>query len=196
LAPNASTPTSRLLATPHSAERPPRLAIAQRRLHWWTAVLVLLGCAIGWLIVVVPFRDLLAKFVLYQLHQTVGIMVFALIAGRLFLRPGTVRLEHDEGTAPWRRQAASGVRAVLYLLLAATPMLGYLTAATAPGRIPTFFLGLIRVPNIVGEDLAWFPMFKQLHRALANLLVLLGSGEAVAAVYFYWRQRVRSQGKA
>jgi cytochrome b561 len=164
--------------------RSPWLAPVQRRLHWWTAVLVLLGCAIGWLMVFVPFRLLLAKFVLYQLHQTVGIIVFALIAARLFLRPRPVRLEHDEGMAPWRRQAASGVRAMLYLLLAATPILGYLTAATAPDQIPTFFLGLIRVPNIVGEDLAWFPTLKQLHRAFANLLVLLGSGDALAAVYF------------
>jgi len=49
-------------------ERTPNRMEAQRKLHWWTAALVLLGCAIGWLMVVVPFRHLLAKFFLYQLH--------------------------------------------------------------------------------------------------------------------------------
>jgi cytochrome b561 len=173
----------RLVAATHPPERSFRRATAQRRLHWWTAALVLLGCAIGWVMVVVPFRDLLAKFLLYQLHQTVGIIVFALIAARLFLSSGTASWGQGEGVAAWQRRAASGVHASLYVLLAATPILGYLTAATAPGQIPTFFLGLIRVPNIVGEHLAWFPILKQSHRALANLLVLLGSGDAVAAVY-------------
>ena len=51
-------------------ERPGRLTNAQHKLQRWTASLVLLGCAVGWLMVVIPFRDLLVKFVLYQLHPT------------------------------------------------------------------------------------------------------------------------------
>jgi cytochrome b561 len=132
--------------------------------------------------VVVPFRYLLAKFTLYQLHQTVGIVVFVLIAVSLVLHSRSLRWNRDEAFASWQRRAAFGVHALLYVLLAAAPILGYLTAATAPAQIPTFFLGFIRVPNIVGEHLAWFPVLKQLHRALANLIVLLGSGDALAAV--------------
>ena len=51
----------------------------QRRLHWWTAGLVATGFAIAWIMVAVPLRDLLVKFLLFQLHKTIGLTVFALV---------------------------------------------------------------------------------------------------------------------
>jgi cytochrome b561 len=55
---------------------------AQRRLHWSTAVLVLLVFPLGWLMVGVPLSQLLLKFLLYQLHKTLGILAFALSVTR------------------------------------------------------------------------------------------------------------------
>ena len=60
---------------------------AQHGLPRGSALLVLLGCPIGWLMVVVPFRNLYAKF-LYQLHQTIGIGAFVLFMDVLFVRFG------------------------------------------------------------------------------------------------------------
>jgi len=100
------------------------------------------------------------------------------------------RADCGDAIAPWQRQAANAVHASIYVLLAAIPIIGYLAAATAPAQVPTFFLGFLRVPNVVGENLAWFPILRQSHRALANLLVLLGFAEAVAAVCVYRRGRI------
>jgi cytochrome b561 len=59
---------------------------AQRRLHWWTAALVGLGFVLGWVMVAVPLRALLAKFLLYQVHKTLGLLVLGLTAARLPVR--------------------------------------------------------------------------------------------------------------
>jgi hypothetical protein len=68
-----------------------------------------------------------------------------------------------------------------------TPILGYLTAATAPARIPTLFLGVIPVPHIVGTDPAWFAVLRQLHLALALLLVVLAFGHTLMALHHHQR---------
>ena len=60
-------------------------------------------------------------------------------------------------------------------------LLGYLAAATAPARIPTLFLGVIPVPHIVGTDPAWFAVLRQVHLALA--LLLLTGGHALMALH-------------
>src|SRR5271166_6059210 len=116
---------------------------AQRRLHWWTAFLVLVAFSVSWVMVGWPTRDLLMKFVLYQLHKTIGLIVFALVLARLLLRARRGRPEWEATLPPWQRRAASAVHALLYTLLVATPLLGYLTAATAPIAVPTLFLGVI-----------------------------------------------------
>ena len=165
------------------------LTNGQFRPHRWIALLILLGCAIGWLMVLIPFRHLLAKFVLYQLHQTLGIIIFVLFLGRVFLRFTHPRPYSQQPISPWQRRTLSTLQASIFVLLAAIPIFGYLTAATAPGQIPIFFLGFIQVPNLVGKALAWFPILRHLHRAFANLLVFLGFGEALAAIY--WTRRTR-----
>ena len=125
---------------------------SQRHLHAWTAALVLIGFSIAWIMVNLPFTQLLLKFRLYQAHKTIGLTVLALVCLRLVLRALWPRPKPDAGLPRWQLRTASGVHALLYCLLLAVPVLGYLTAATAPIGMPTFFLGLIKVPHLVVPD--------------------------------------------
>jgi cytochrome b561 len=68
-----------------------------------------------------------------------------------------------------------------------TSLLGYLTAATAPARIPTLFLGVVPVPHVVGTNPAWFAVLRQVHLGAAALLVLLAFGHALMAVRHHWK---------
>jgi cytochrome b561 len=157
-------------------------SIAQRRLHWWTAGLVGLGFVLGWVMVAVPLRALLAKFLLYQAHKTLGLLVLLLTLARLPLRLRRGRPHWDAALPDWQRRAAALMHLALYGLLLVVPVLGYLTAATAPAQVPTLFLGVIPVPHLIGADPAWFAVLRQVHRALAILLVALASAHALAAV--------------
>ncbi|HYZ32416.1 MAG TPA: cytochrome b/b6 domain-containing protein, partial [Crenalkalicoccus sp.] len=185
-----------------AAERPASWSRAQRLLHWAIAALVLLAAPMGVYMVALPFQQLLLKFLLYQLHKTIGITAFILALSQLALHWRRGRPAWDSGLPGWQRRAASAVHATLFGLLLVTPFLGYLTAATAPARIPTLFLGIIPVPHIVGTDPAWYAVLRQVHLGLALLLVVLAFGHALMALHHHragndtlvriWRGRPRT----
>jgi cytochrome b561 len=162
---------------------------AQRRLHWWTAALIFAALPLGFLMVAVPLADLLEKFLLYQLHKTIGITVLLLAAARLGLRITRGRPAWERGLPRAQQRLAAAAHAALYALMLATPVLGYLTAATAPAQVPTFFLFLINVPHLHGADARWFALLRPLHLAAAVALASLAVGHAGAAVLHHLRGR-------
>lgn len=161
----------------------------QRRLHWSTAVLVVLGFVVAWVMVALPLSQLLLKFLLYQLHKTIGLLVLGLTLVRLPIRLLRGRPAWEADLPAWQQHAAGRVHLVLYVLLLVVPVLGYLTAATAPAQVPTLFLGVINVPHVVGVDPAAFAWLRPLHRALAILLIVLATGHAAVAVLHHRRGR-------
>ena len=162
---------------------------AQRRLHWSTAALVVLGFVVAWVMVATPLSDLLLKFLLYQLHKTIGLLVLGLTLARVPLRLWRGRPAWEQDLPAWQRHAAGRVHLTLYLLLLVVPVLGYFTAATAPAQVPTLFLGVINVPHLVGTDPAAFAWLRPLHRVLAILLVVLATGHGLAALANHRRGR-------
>jgi cytochrome b561 len=162
---------------------------AQRRLHWWSAALIACGFASAWLMVAVPLSALLAKFLLYQAHKTIGIAVLLLVVWRLVLRARRGRPGWESGLPAWQVRAAGGVHVALYALMLAVPALGYFVAATAPAQVPTLFLLVLPVPHVVGPDEAAFAVLRAIHRAAAILLVVLAAGHALMAVHHHLRGR-------
>jgi cytochrome b561 len=162
---------------------------AQRRLHWWTAALVLLALPLGWLMIRVPLSDLLAKFLLYQLHKTLGILVFLLASARVLLRITRRPPLPDPELPEWQHRVADIVQFLLYCLILLTPILGYLTAATAPAQIPTLFFLFIPVPHLLSPDAALFGIFRWVHWGAAVMLLTLATLHAAAAIYNYLRGR-------
>jgi cytochrome b561 len=139
--------------------------------------------------VAVPLSELLLKFSLYQLHKTIGLTVFGLALYRLGIRARVRRPDWDPHLAEWQRRAAVSMHAMLYVLLLAVPALGYLTAALAPARVPTLFLGLIPIPHLVSPDARWFAVVRQVHRWAAVLLVTAAAAHAGAALEHHRRGR-------
>jgi len=161
----------------------------QRRLHWGTALGVGLAFVLAWVMVAVPLRALLVKFLLYQAHKTLGLLVLLATLIRLPVRVRRGRPDWDADLSPWQRHAAGRVHLALYALLLTVPVLGYFTAATAPAQVPTLFLLVIPVPHLVGASKAAFGVLRPLHRALAIMLVGLAAGHAAMALRHHWRGR-------
>lgn len=158
---------------------------AQRALHWWTAGLVLTAFPLGWIMVAIPLHALLLKFLLYQLHKTLGILVIALTVVRVPVRLTTTRPAWSSGIPAWQRRSAAVVHAALYGLLLLTPLLGYVTAATAPARVPTLFLGVLPIPHLLAPDELMFRILRQLHRWAAIVLVVLAGAHVAAALHHH-----------
>lgn len=129
-----------------------------------------------------PFRELLQKFLLYQLHKTIGLTVFLLACTQIVLHRRRGRPAWDADLLDWQRRAAAAAHIALFVLLIVTPILGYLTAATAPARVPTLFLGIMPIPHLVGTSRSWFAVLRWVHLALAIFLVVLASGHALMAL--------------
>ena len=154
----------------------------QRWLHWAVAALVLTGFAVGLVMVSLPLTRLLAKILAYQLHKSLGLLVPPLVLWRLWLRARRGRPEEDAAIPAWQRRAASAVHVVLYALLLVVPLLGYLSASTAPGQIETTLFLVIPVPHLLAPDEALFRTLRGIHQALAWTLVLLAAGHAAMAL--------------
>ena len=155
----------------------------QRRLHWWVAGLVLGSAALGFVMVELPFSALAAKFLGYQLHKSIGIIVFLLVLWRLVLR---WRLGRPEAEGGW--PAAAG-HVALYALLLGMPVVGYLMAASAPGAVETTIFLVIPVPHVIGPDEARFTVLQWVHWAGAVLLLGLVAGHVAMAA---WHHRAGS----
>ena len=142
-----------------------RLAGLRRYLHWWTAALVIIGFAIAWIMTALPASELLVKFLLYQLHKSLGLCVSGLAALRL-------GLVYRAGDRP------RGAPAALYGLLLLVPLLGYLTAAASPTEVPTVFFLVLNVPHAIAPEQAVFDVIRPVHKWLAIGLIGLAAWHA------------------
>jgi cytochrome b561 len=153
-----------------------------RRLHWWTAGLVAIMLALGWIMVAVPLAQLLLKFVLYQAHKTIGIVIFGLTLWRLCLRWSRGGPALPSG---WRGRAAGLVHAGLLVLLLAMPVTGYLLSAASPSGVPTLFLGVFAIPHVIGPDPATFARLQMLHQLEAWMMLALGLAHGAAGLFLH-----------
>ena len=145
----------------------------RRHLHGWTAVLVAMGFVIAWLMTALPMTRLLEKFVLYQVHKTIGLTVLGLTAARLVLA--------------WRaRDFGGAVKRGLYGLLLIVPVLGYWTAETSPTPVPVLVLPFVTVPRMMAPDAAVFDVVRALHEGFAIGLVVLAVWHGVWMTRRYW----------
>ncbi len=154
----------------------------QRRVHWWTAALVAAMLVLGWSMVAVPLALLLVKFVLYQAHKTIGIIIFGLTLWRLALRRSRGGATPGPG---WRGLAAGSVHAALLVLLLAMPVTGFLLSAASPSGVPTLFLGFIAIPQPIGPDPALFARLQDLHRLEGWAMLGLAVAHGTAGLLFH-----------
>lgn len=153
---------------------------AQRRLHWTVALLVPLNLALALVMVDLPWQPLAPKFLSYQLHKSLGLLVFGFVLWRLWLR--WRRGRPVSGLAMQEQRLAALGHGLLYALLLTVPVLGWLVAAAAPGGVPTTLFLVLPIPHPFGEDEALFTLLRPVHRAAAWALVLLALGHAALAV--------------
>lgn len=154
---------------------------AQRHLHWWTAALVVLALLLSFAMVNLPMTQLLAKFLAYQLHKSVGLLVFSLVLVRLVLR-ATRPAPELEGLGARVRGFARVGQAALYALLLAVPVLGWLAAQAAAGPVPTTLFLVIPVPHVLDPNPALYAWLRPVHQLAAYTLVLLAAAHALLAV--------------
>ncbi|MGF1643626.1 MAG: cytochrome b [Thiotrichales bacterium] len=155
-------------------------------LHWVVAATVIGMFALGLWMVDLGYYDPWRKAA-PEIHKAIGVLLFiamvARSAWRLLHPPPTPLATH----AAWERRAAIAMHRLLYVLLFATMIAGYLIS-TADGRSIDVF-GWFAVPATVSglpnqEDIAGV-----IHLALAITVVVLAGVHALAALKHHFQDR-------
>ena len=135
-------------------------------LHWLVALLVLVMLALGFSMVEVP-RQTPMRGALFNLHKSIGLVVLGLMilrtAWRLTHRPPPLI-----GIRAVNARLASAVHLLLYALLLAQPVAGYV--ASSLGQYGVAFFGL-PLPDWTAPNSELRETFLIVHRIVARLIV-------------------------
>jgi len=147
---------------------PDRWGSLTRVLHWLMFALLLGIIPVGFFMSDLPLGA--QKMKLYALHKSVGITILGLAALRLAWRA----TEHRPAAAPmppWQTWVAGLTQLLMYALLFAIPLSGWVYNSAAGFPLPWF--GLVRLPALVHADPALKAAAKEVHEAGVWLLMVL-----------------------
>ena len=156
-----------------SQQRYTAVAIA---LHWAIALLIIGMIAAGWIVDEMPGGPGSPKTAIIQIHKSVGITILLLTVARIVWR--IMNPPPAEPPMPkWQSLLASSVHILLYVLMLAMPLSGWIMASAEISQHETRYFGTVEmyVPGIPGlpaetrEGLA--STFGSLHSAGAWVII-------------------------
>lgn len=146
-------------------------------LHWLIATLIGVALVMGWVMTDMGVTPL--KLKVYNWHKWVGITVLWLAVLRIVWR-ATHRPPPLLPMPAWQRLAAQALHALLYLLMLAQPLSGWIFS-NASG-FPIVYLRLVRLPDLVARNKALAERWQGIHETLGWLLVAAVALHMLAAL--------------
>lgn len=155
--------------------------------HWIIVALILAQGAIGLIMVELPKRPNIIP--IYSFHKSLGLTILLLATLRLAWRAFDGRPEEPATMPRSQRIGARIGHALLYGLLFAVPLSGWLFDSSSSLR-PLFWWGVIKMPSLTGgPDKALRDVAHGAHEWLFWLLVLVAAGHAIAALIHHFHYR-------
>lgn len=140
-----------------------------RILHWLLFLLIIGMLIVGFLMgsLAKPFR-----FEVYTVHKSIGLCVLALMLFRIFWMSINPKPKLPLTTPRWQAIGAHTVQGLLYFILMAMPLSGWIMS-TASDHIPSFF-GWFKVPMpFIPLDKPLADTASSLHEIFAWTLIVL-----------------------
>ena len=155
-------------------------------LHWLSAIAILLMLGLGLYMVEID-TDQGSKFDLYQWHKTIGALVFLLMAVRTLWRLFAVAPTLPATMSGVEKCLSRLVHLVLYGLIFAMLITGYVMVSASPLPLPIALPGGWHIPNLIAPDFALSETMKTLHHRLAWVLLGLVTLHIAAALkHRFW----------
>ena len=168
-------------STPHAstivADSPAHYSRTAVALHWLIAALIGVALVMGWVMTDMGVTPL--KLKVYNWHKWVGITVLWLAALRILWRV-THRPPAMVTMPAWQRIAAHALHGVLYLLMLAQPLSGWIYSNAA--GFPIIYLRLVPLPNLVAKNAQLAETWQGVHETIGWLLVAALVAHLLAAL--------------
>lgn len=147
-------------------------------LHWLMAVLLAVIFSIGLYMRELPLSPW--KLQIYSWHKWAGVTAFLLVIARLGWRFTHRPPDLPSAMPRLMRRAAHAGHALLYLLMIAIPLTGWLMSS-AKG-FQTVYFGVLPIPDLLARDPALGESLRDIHATLNFLLAGVVSGHVAAAL--------------
>ncbi|HPU54574.1 MAG TPA: cytochrome b/b6 domain-containing protein [Burkholderiaceae bacterium] len=164
-----------------------RYVASSRWLHWTMAALMAVVIVAGIWIKYFEPADEPFKMRLYNLHESVGVVVFVLALVRLVNRWRHPPPPLPAGTPAVIHLAAGVTHMALYALLLLMPVIGFL--ATNAWGFPLTVFGVRPMPVPLGKNEELAKLLSLLHLSGAIAVVLLIGGHLMGVVYHTFVRR-------
>jgi cytochrome b561 len=156
-----------------------------KTLHWLVAAAILVQAPLG--IAAKSWRVSPLKLDLFVLHKSLGLTILALVVARLAWRLSDASPALPAAMPDWERRAARATHAMLYALLLAVPLSGWI--ASAASNVPFRFFWQFPLPAIVAPDETLAELAKRSHFALLVAFAALVALHAGAALRHHFVRR-------
>lgn len=164
---------------------PARYTSTAIALHWLMAALILGTFAVGIYMHDLPLSP--TKLKIYSWHKWAGVTAFLLALVRLAWRATHRPPAFPATMAAWQQRAAHAGHALLYLLMLAIPLTGWLMSS-AKG-FQTVWFGVLPIPDLLGKDKALGDALHEVHETLNLAMMALVAGHAAVAFKHHFVDR-------
>lgn len=166
---------------------PARYSLGLRRLHWLTAVLILLSY------VFIEQRGLFergtpARALMMQAHFWTGLAIFVLVLWRLGLRMHATVPPVTPALPTWQAWPARLLCLALYVFIIVQPLLGLVTAWVDDKTLYLPFTQ-IALPALLAPDESLAHQLEDLHGGIGEIFYWVIGAHILAALYHHFLRR-------
>ncbi|EXI82272.1 MAG: hypothetical protein AW10_00720 [Candidatus Accumulibacter appositus] len=156
----------------------PRYSPPAIALHWLMAFLLIGLFSLGIYMHELPLSP--DKLKLYSWHKWAGVTAFMLVLLRLLWRFGHPPPALPAAMPSWQKAASHGMHHLLYVLMVAIPLSGWLMSS-AKG-FQTVYFGVLPLPDLLGKDKELGELLQTVHKVLNLSLAALVVAHVGAAL--------------
>jgi cytochrome b561 len=148
-------------------DEPVRYGAVAQSLHWLMAAMIIAAFCVGFYMVDLKLSP--TKLKLFSYHKWIGFTVFALVLLRLAWRLYAPPPPLPASLPDWQRRASAISHRLLYLLMLAVPLSGWLMSS-AKG-FQTVYFGVLPIPDVLAKNPDLGKQLETVHWALNKLLL-------------------------
>lgn len=154
-------------------------------LHWLMTVIILATFSVGIYMHDLPLSP--TKLQIYSWHKWAGVTAFLLAILRLTWRATHRPPDLPASIPAWQKRVAQVGHALLYLLMFAIPLSGWLMSS-AKG-FQTVYFGVLPIPDLLGKDKALGDLLQQVHQTFNFMMIALVLGHVAASLKHHFIDR-------